>query len=119
MKKHYRNNCILVSKCMEYCCEKLRDPSAIPENGPFPMFRVSFDFQGSKNKSFFCIEYQSANIRWLRFSVMRNGHDMVVSHYMKKGTNEELAAYLSDSSIVAEFVSNFQGLSDSLDDKLD
>ena len=119
MKGHYKNNCILVNKCREYCCEKLQDPSAIAENGPFPMFRVSFAFQGSKNKGFFCVEHQSGNVRWLRFVVARPGYDMVVSHYMKKGTNEELAAYLSDASTVAEFVSDFQGLSDSLDDKLD
>ena len=104
---------------MDFCCQELNDSAVVPSNGPFSPFHVHFDFRGSKNAAYFCIEHQSGNIRWLRFFAARPGHDMIVSHYMKKGTNEELLAYLSDDSKIAEFVSDFQGLSDSLDDKLD
>lgn len=119
MKSSYQDNCTLVKKGMDFCCEKLRDHATIPAVGPFSAMRVHFSFRGSKNEAYFQIEHQSGNIRWLRFMAMRPGYDMVVSHYMKKGTNEELITYLSDESNVPEFANDFQGLSNSLDDKLD
>jgi len=111
-------NHLLVERCMEYCCENLRG-TQIPEKGIFSPFRVSFDFRGSKNKAFFVIEYQSGDLRWLRFMAVRPGSDLVVSHYMKQGTNQELIAYLSDKSNIKGFVEDFQHLSDSVDDKHD
>lgn len=119
MNSHYKDNCTLVKKCMEVCCENLRDPAVIPADGAFRKYLIRFDFRGSKNAAFFSIEHQSENIRWLRFLAVRSGHDMAVSNYIKKGTNEELIAYLSDESNIPTFVSDLQNLSDSLDSKLD
>jgi len=118
MMSNYETNCWLVEKGMKYCCEHLHG-SRIPEKGIFTPFRIYFDFRGSKNEAFFIIEYQSGALRWLRFMAVRPGSDMVVSHYMKKGTNQELIEYLSDKSRIKEFVEDFQHLSDSVDDKHD
>ena len=118
MMNNYKANCCLVEKGMKICCENLRG-TLIPEKGIFSPFRASFDFRGSKNKAFFIIEYQSGNLRWLRFMAARPGSDMVVSHYMKKGTNQELIEYLSDKANIKAFVEDFQHLSDSVDDKHD
>jgi len=111
-------NHLLVERCMEYCCENLRG-TQIPEKGIFSPFTVSFDFRGSKNKAVFIIEYENDDLRWLRFMVARPGSDMVVSHYMEKGTNQQLIGYLSDKSKIKGFVDDFQHLSDSVDDKHD
>ena len=86
MMNNYKTNCCLVERGMELCCENLRG-ARIPEKGIFSPFRGCFNFRGSKNEAFFVIEHQSGNIRWLRFMVVRPGSDMVVSNYMKKGTN--------------------------------
>ena len=118
MMNNYETNCLLVERGMEHCCENLRG-ARIPEKGIFKPFRVCFNFRGSKNEAFFIIEYQSGNIRWLRFMAVRPGSDLVVSHYMKKGTNRELIEYLSDKSNIKAFVEDFQHLSDSVDDKHD
>lgn len=118
MMNNYEANCCLVEKGMKICCENLRG-TLIPEKGIFSPFRASFAFRGSKNKAFFIIEYESGDLRWLRFMAVRPGSDMVVSHYMKKGTNQELIEYLSDKSSIKAFVEDFQHLSDSVDDKHD
>ena len=118
MMNDHKTNCLLAERCMEICCENLRD-ARIPEKGIFSPFRICFDFRGSKNQAFFVIEHQSGSLRWLRFMAVRPGSDMVVSHYMKKGTNRELIGYLSDKSNIRTFVEDFRQLSDSVDDKHD
>jgi len=119
MKDAYRENCELVKKGMEVCRKNLQDPKCTPESGSFAAYRVYFRFRGSENEAMFRIEHQSGNLRWLRFMVVRIGSDLAVSHYMKKGTNAELVDYLSDESLIPEFVRDFQALSDSVDDKMD
>ena len=119
MKNAYQENCRLVKKGMEVCCQFLEDPKRTPESGPFEAYRIFFGFRGSKNEAMFRVEHQSGDWRWLRFIVARPGCDMAVSHYIKKGTNAELIEYLSDESRVVEFVADFQHLSDSVDDKVD
>lgn len=78
-----------------------------------------FEYLHGFNKAVFIIEYENDDLRWLRFMVARPGSDMVVSHYMEKGTNQQLIGYLSDKSKIKGFVEDFQHLSDSVDDKHD
>ena len=112
-------NRLLVGKCMEHCCEILREGKTVPAKGSFRSYSVSFGFRGSKNQALFSLEYQYGDIRWLRFFVTREGYDLAVSNYMEKGTNAALIKYLSDKSRIDEFLVTFQHLSDSVDDKLD
>ena len=119
MSSHYETNRTLAERCAKLCCEKLHAASVIPTHGIFKPYNICFDFRGSKNEAHFLIEYQSGDLRQLRLMMVRPGSDMVVSHYMKKGTNQELIDYLTDAGSIPEFLTSFQQLSDSVDDKHD
>ena len=116
---HYQTNAQKTKEGMALCCKLLRDPERIPAEGAFQPCRVFFQYRGSKNEAMFCLEHQHGDQRRLSLTVARPGSDMVVFHYMKKGTNQELIDYLSDPNRVSEFMESFQKLSDSVDDKHD
>ncbi len=113
---HREMNRKLVEKGMEVCSQMLREGKNIPFEGAFNGYHISFDLKGSKNTAMFFFEHDSGNIRRLRFTVYRPGRDLAVNYYMTKGTNEELAQYLSDKSRIDEFTDDFQKLSDSVDE---
>ena len=50
---------------------------------------------------------------------MRPGREVMVSHYIMRGSNGEIAACLADKSRIPEWVESFRSFSASIDDKLD
>ena len=112
-------NLILAEKSAARCCEVPRDPDTIPEKGTFRPYRAFFRYRGSRNEVMFRFEQQSGDIRRLILSAVRPGYDMAVSHFLMRGTNQELLDYLSDRAHIPEWLDSFRQLSDSLDEKLD
>ena len=112
-------NLVLVEKSAACCLEKLADPGAIPEEGSFRPYRVTFRYRGSENEVMFRFEHQGGALRRLSLAAVRPGRDVMVSHYIMRGSNGEIAACLADKSRIPEWVESFRSLSASIDDKLD
>ena len=104
---------ILISKCMEHLSEQLKD--SIPENGSFQRHCIFFTYPGTTHDALLWIE-NAAGSRYFCVGVKKKNDDRLVQHYMKRGTNDELAKYLQSDIAAEEISTSLEQLSERVDD---
>ena len=99
---------------MERMAQKMQQAS---QAGDCSMFGIRYILQGTKNYGCLMLENIAQDgVRWsLSVRVMRVGSDLCVMHYIKKGTSEEIQAYLRDENNMDELMDSLKELSVSVD----
>lgn len=90
----------------------------IPATGRCSPFTVSADWPGTDYKARLMVEQDltgGPDGRRLRTVMHENGSDRVVSHYITKGTGEELKAWLRNTDNRAELMQSYEQLKESVD----
>lgn len=107
----------ILEKCAEHLSERLRDH--IPEQGDFPPNQVWFEYPGTKYAGYMRIEKdllsEDGTVRRLRTSMGQKNSDRIVSHYLEKGTNTQLIAWLSESGSIQKLAESYGQLKESVD----
>jgi len=108
---------LLVRRCMKYLCENL--PKEMPSTGKCSPLYVGFDFPGTHNKAYLCVQCDAADpsLRRLVTRIVKSGTDLCMMNYMECGTRDEIIAYLSDQTHATPLLDSLQHLSDRMDDR--
>lgn len=104
---------IVIKRVAEELVKGLR--TQVPEKGIFKPYGFTFDVFGTENKGMMQVEYKSGADRMLKLGVLRKGTDRLYSHFLPRGTNQALIAYLEDPDNLPEWLTSIQHLSDSVD----
>lgn len=108
----------LIEKSAGLLAQRIRDD--VPETGKFKTYFYTFDIPGTQNEGYLSVEYwepRGPEQRGVRLGAFRSGTNMLVSYYMKVGTNAELIAYLEDPETPEDWCAQIRKLSDSVDDR--
>ena len=90
----------------------------IPATGRCRPFTVSARWPGTDYTARLMVEQDltgAADSRRLRTMMHENGSDRVVSHYITKGTGEEIKAWLRNTENRAELMQSYEQLKESVD----
>ena len=120
MKKDLTNQekqTIVMKRVAEELVKGLR--TQVPEKGIFQPYGFHFDIFGTKNQGMMQVEYKSGADRMLKLGVFRKGTDRLYSHFLPRGTNQELIAYLEDPNSLTDWLDSIKHLSDTVDDNWD
>ena len=120
MKKELTNQekqTIVMRRVAEELVKGLR--TQVPEKGIFKSYGFRFDVYGTKNAGMMQVEYKSGDQRMLHLGVLRKGTDRLYSHFLPRGTNQDLIAYLENPDNLSEWLESIQHLSDQADDYWD
>lgn len=92
----------------------------VPENGPFASkVFMAFDVPDSQNEALMVIEHDKIDPktqRRLSVKLHRPNSDRYESHYMFKGTKQEILDYLNKAENQPDFINSVNELSKSVDD---
>ncbi len=90
----------------------------VPATGRCKPFSVSADWPGTDYTARLMVEQDltgSPDSRRLRTMMNENGSDRVVSHYITKGTGEEIKAWLQNAENRGELMESYEQLKKSVD----
>lgn len=116
MKERKMTKKDFVRRAMEVMLEHY--DARIPAAGRCKPFSVSADWPGTDYKARLMVEQDltgSADGRRLRTMMHENGSDRVVSHYITKGTGDEIKAWLRNPENRAELMQSYEQLKQSVD----
>ena len=91
-------------------------PKQIPAEGTEGFYGYKFALQGTENEAMLVVECRDRTLRALTVRVMLKGTDLCVMHYIKKGTRDELTAYLANEGNQDELLDSQRQLSDRADE---
>ena len=102
----------------ENVCERLADHirDEIPERGIFTPAAFRFHICGTKNLAVVRVSHHAANERSISLHVVRAGYDRAYTHFLMRGTNEELSNALRSQRGKREFLKDVRSLSQSVDE---
>lgn len=106
--------------CMEKMVEIIRQKTQA--DGVCPASCLRFDYPATSNIAILHLEhnYNSRSDETpyaFKIGVYRINTDMLISNYMKFGTLDDIIAYLSDRANLQEMASQYQHLSESVDER--
>ena len=116
MKERKMTKKDFVRRAMEVMLEYY--DARIPATGRCKPFSVSADWPGTDYKARLMVEQDltgSPDSRRLRTMMHENGSDRVVSHYITKGTGDELKAWLRNPENRGELMKSYEQLKQSVD----
>ena len=116
MKERKMTKKDFVRRAMEVMLEHY--DTQIPAAGRCRPFSVSADWPGTDYTARLMVEQDltgSPNSRRLRTMMHEKGSDRVVSHYITKGTGEEIKAWLRDTENRGELMESYEQLKKSVD----
>lgn len=116
MKERKMTKKDFVRRAMEVMLEHY--DTQIPAAGRCRPFSVSADWPGTDYTARLMVEQDltvSPDSRRLRTMMHEKGSDRVVSHYITKGTGEEIKAWLRDTENRGELMESYEQLKKSVD----
>ena len=116
MKERKMTKQDFVRRAMEVMLEYYDE--RIPAKGRCSPFTVSAVWPGTDYTARLMVEQDltgSPDSRRLRTMMHEKGSDRVVSHYITKGTNDELKAWLRNTDNRAELLESYEQLKESVD----
>ena len=105
---------VKLKRLMAFSAEQM--PRQIPPEGRQGTYACKFPLQGTENEAFLVVECLDQTARTLTVRVVPKGTDLCVMHYIKKGTRDELTAYLADEKNQDELMDSLRQLSDRADE---
>ena len=116
MKERKMTKKDFVRRAMEVMLEHY--DAHIPASGRCKPFSVSCRYPGTEYEALLQVEQDltgSPDSRRLRTMMHENGSDRVVSHYITKGTGDELKAWLRNPENRGELMKSYEQLKQSVD----
>ena len=101
----------MIEMLLETCEKKL------PRTAGFKSFHIAFLIPETNNIGAIeieCLDPKVPDARLLKTVVFRRGTDVVYNHFMKKGSSEDIKAYLRNEENFTEIYDSIHELSDSV-----
>lgn len=110
-----KNHELTVPEFIDFMREKVAE---MPSSRLFRPMSLGMMVPGTDNIALLAVERSSTvGERCLIARCMRRGTDLCVSHYMMRGSHEDILAYLASPAGIEEISASFRTLSDAVDDK--